>query len=409
VSTPGRPLHNQLVIAERADLARGIRVLLAAPVLTATARPDDFDLVRRRRDPLGRWFDYYCGWALVVEPRAGYARLAKVRNPPAARPALRRRTGSAPFDRRRYTLLCVAAAELLATPVTTIGLLAQRVAQACAADPELPAMDTAARAERMAFVDALRLLESFGALQVLDGSTDSFVGSAEAKVLYRVDATLVMRLIAAPNGPSRLPGAPTALPARLDALLHESRYGSAGVDDEQSVVQRNLWLRHAVFRRLLDDPVVHRDELDPAEVDYLVSPTGRQLLRRAADEAGMVLEERAEGWLLVDPDAIATDGRFPDDSSHAKIAALALVDRITAERAGVTDEQLAVETDRLLRRFPRWAKTYQGEDGPLRLRDAALAVLEQFGLVSRAAGLVVPRPAAARYAFGEISEREDRS
>jgi uncharacterized protein (TIGR02678 family) len=400
-----KPLHNQLVIAEREDIARGIRVLLATPVLTAADRPDDFDVVRRRRDPLTRWFDYFCGWTLTVEPRAGYARLAKVRPPTASRPALRRRAGAAPFDRRRYTLLCVAAAELLATPVTTVGLLAHRVAQATAADPDLPTMDTAVRAERMAFVDALRLLESFGAVEVLDGTTEAYVASAEAKVLYRVDATLLMRLVAAPNGPSRIPEPPAEPAARLEALLVESRYRAAAVDEQPSTVQRNLGLRHAVFRRLLDDPVLHRDELGPAEVDYLTSPTGRQLLRRVADEAGMVLEERAEGWLLVDPDAIATDTRFPDDSSHPKIAALALLDRIAAEPAGVADEQLAVETDRLLRRHPRWARTYQGEDGQLRLRDAALAVLEQFGLVQREGAVVTARPAAARYALAGITEK----
>ena len=401
-----RPLSNQLAIAEREDLARGIRALLASPLLTARDRPDDFEVIRRRREPLIRWFDYFCGWALTMEARAGYARLAKVRRLERGRPALRRRSGAAPFDRRRYTLLCVAAAELLATPVTTIGLLADRVAQASAADPDLPGMDTASRAERMAFVDALRLLESMGAVEVLDGATESYVSSTEAKVLYRVDATLLMRLIAAPNGPSRLLDPPAALTDRLDSLLHEARYAGANPDDEPSAVQRNLGLRHAVFRRLLDDPVVHRDELSPAEIDYLTSPTGRQLLRRAAEEAGLVLEERSEGWLLIDPDGIATDSRFPDDTSHPKVAALALLDRLNAEPAGVTDEQLTVAADHLLRRHPRWAKAYQGEDGSRRLRDAALAVLEQFGLVHRSGPLVLVRPVAARYAVAGISEPE---
>jgi uncharacterized protein (TIGR02678 family) len=401
-----KPLHNQLVIAEREDIARGIRALLASPVLTARNQPEEFDVIRRRREPLVRWFDYFCGWALTVEARAGYARLAKVRRVGRGRPALRPRSGAAPFDRRRYMLLCVAAAELLSTPVTTIGLLADRVVQACAADPDLPSMDTASKAERMAFADALRLLESVGAIDVLDGATESYVSSAEAKVLYRVDATLLMRLIAAPNGPSRLVEPPVELGGRLETLLHEARYAGATVDDEPSAVQRNLALRHAVFRRLLDDPVVHREELSPAEIDYLTSLTGRQLLRRAAEEAGFVLEERAEGWLLVDPDGIATDSRFPDDASHAKIAALALLDRLNAEQAGVTEEQLTMEVERLLGRHPRWAKAYQVEDGSRRLRDAALTVLDQFGLVRRSGAVVSARPAAARYAVVSMAEKE---
>ena len=119
----------------------------------------------------------------------------------------------------------------------------------------------------------------------------------------------------------------------------------------------------------------------------------------------MELEERAEGWLLIDPDGLATDTRFPDDGSHAKVAALALLDRINAEPGGITPEQLTVDTAALLRRFPRWAKAYQDDDGQRRLRDAAVAVLTQFGLVRRAGPLVVGRPAAARYALIDVSAR----
>lgn len=203
-------LANQLVVVEREEVARGIRLLLAQPLITERADPVAFEVVRRRKEPLAKWFDYTCGWSLVVEPRRGYARLLKVR--PAAdasRPALRPRAGRAPFDRRRYVLLCVTAAELTSVPMTTIGLLADRVVQAMAADPALSPFDTTSRRERMAFVDVLKLLESYGVLAVVDGLTESFVDTAEAKVLYRVDVTLLMRLPAAPVGPSRL-----ALPAQ---------------------------------------------------------------------------------------------------------------------------------------------------------------------------------------------------
>ena len=89
-------LANQFVIAERTDLARGVRVLLAKPLLRAASDPVDFELVRRRKEPLAGWFDYYCGWTLLVRP--GYARLVKVRtDPDDTRPARRSRTGRAPF------------------------------------------------------------------------------------------------------------------------------------------------------------------------------------------------------------------------------------------------------------------------------------------------------------------------
>jgi uncharacterized protein (TIGR02678 family) len=394
-------LANQLVVAEREDVARGIRLLLGRPAITERSDPAAFELIRRRQDPLVKWFDYHCGWQLVVEPRLGYARLLKIRSSPdASRPARRPRTGRAPFDRRRYVLLCVITAELLTVPVTTVGLLADRVVQACGADPALPAFDSASRAERMAFVDALRLLEALGALHVLDGSTDSYADSADAKVLYRVDATVLLRLTAAPVGASRIAVLPDQVAPRFEELLRETvreqRYGGSG-DDAGSVAQRNLRLRHSILRRLLDDPVLHHDDLTEEELAYLTSLTGRQIVRRAAEQAGFLLEERADGLLLVDPDGIATDSRFPDDSASARVAALLLLEPLTAATGGLTPEELASAARALLLRFPRWAKLYQAADGPERLAQDAVRVLTDFGLAQRRGDRIVTRPAAARY------------
>jgi uncharacterized protein (TIGR02678 family) len=400
-------LANQLVIAEKEEVARGIRLLLAQPLIAERSAPEHFELIRRRWEPIWRWFEYYCGWQLVVEPRLGYARLFKVRAAAdPSRPARRLRSGRASFDRRRYVLLCVVAAELLAVPVTTVGLLADRVRQATAADDVLAAFDTASRAERMAFVDVLRLLESYGVVEVVDGSTDAYVDSAEAKVLYQVDPTLLLRLLVVPVGPSQLAVPTDEVVLRFDEMLcavsRERRYGAA--DDGGSEVQRNLWLRHSVFRRLVDDPVLYFDDLSAAERGYLASPTGRQLLRRAATEGGFVAEERAEGVLFVDPDGIATDGRFPDDASTAKVAALLLLDGLDG---AVSTEQLEVAADALLARFPRWAKQYRDDGGAGHLVADAVAVLLDFGLVRVTAGLVHPLPAAARYAVAGTRSAEE--
>jgi uncharacterized protein (TIGR02678 family) len=399
-------LSNQLVIAERDEVSRGIRIMLASPLVHERGAPESFDLVRRRQNPIKKWFDYYCGWTLAVEPRLGYARLAKVRPmADASRPVRRHRSGRAPFDRRRFVLFCVAAAELLSVPVTTVGLLADRVTRATTTDPVLANFDTSARGERMAFVDALRMLERLGAIDVLDGATESFVDTADAKVLYRVDATLLMRLLAAPTGVSQLAMPVDEVPTRFDELLsavsRERRYGAAAQHSSGtspvSEVQRNLWLRHSIFRRLVDDPVVYLDDLTEDERSYINSPTGRQLLRRAADEGGFLVEERAEGVLFVDPDGIATDSRFPDDGNNAKVAALLLLDGIDSV---TTTEQLQVAAAALLARFPSWAKGYRGETGTHALVADALEVLRGFGLVRVADGRVHPLPAAARYAVG---------
>ncbi len=240
---------------------------------------------------------------------------------------------------------------------------------------------------------------------MIDGVTDSYVDSDSAKVLFRVDTTLLLRLLAAPTGPSQLGIPASEVPLRVDELLaelvRERRYGPASDPGKHtdtsgiSETQRNLWLRHSVFRRLVDDPVVYFDDLTADERAYLASPTGRQLLRRAADQGGFVLEERAEGVLFVDPEGIATDSRFPDDAATAKVAALLLLDTMSGP---ATDEQLRRAAADLLTKFPRWARTYQGEEGARQLVADALVVLRSFGLVrTHASGLVVPLPAAARY------------
>jgi len=226
----------------------------------------------------------------------------------------------------------------------------------------------------MAFVDVLRWLELYGVLEVVDGTTESFVDTAEAKVLYRVDSTLLLRLFAAPVGPSQLSVPPEEVALRLDELLaivtHERRYGRPILEQPDAVaisdVQRNLWLRHSILRRLVDDPVVYLSDLSADQRGYLASPTGRQLLRRAADQGGFQLEERAEGMLLVDTDAIATDSKFPDDASTAKVAALLLLDKLQGSAA--TTAQLEFHASELLARFPRWAKSYRDADGPAKLR-----------------------------------------
>ncbi|MGH4013606.1 MAG: TIGR02678 family protein [Pseudonocardiaceae bacterium] len=399
-------LGSQLDRIEAEETSRAIRLLLAHPLLTSSGDPTGFDLVRRRRDALTRWFEEHCGWRLVVEARDGYARLLKVRPEiDATRPLRRDRSTRAPFDRRRYTLLAIVCAELLATPVTTIGLLADRVAHATAAEPAIESFQTSRRPERAAFVDALKLLERAGALRALDGTAESYLDSDAAKVLFQVDTTLLLRLLAAPRAPSTVDFEPGDLDdgdRGLAALTREPRYGAAPEGGEVADAQRNLWLRHSVTRRLLDDPVVYRDELTDAQLGYLASPTGRRLVRQAAEQAGFLFEERAEGYLLVDPDGLATDQRFPDDSSHPKIAALVLLDQLVAAGTAVPDTELAGRAATLLERFPSWAKNYRSEDGAARLAADAVDVLCAFKLVAREGqpghAAVRALPAAARFA-----------
>lgn len=391
-------LAGRVAAAERDEIARAVRALLATPFLSAEDDPAAFDIVRRRHQHLVEWFDRHCGWRLHVDVRGGYARLLKVSDrPDPTRPVRRQRSTKAPFDRRRYALLCVVCAELLTTPTTTIGLLASRVTEATAADAEVPTFDAARREERAAYVDALTFLEHLRMIRADDGITENFVDSTEAKVLYQVDTSRLLHLLAAPVPPSRVSA------GDVDALVAEQRYGEAADPDaDVADAQRNLWLRHSVTRRLLDDPVVYEDELTDEQRAYLASPTGRRLVREVAEEAGFVLEDRAEGWMLIDLDAVATDDRFPRERSNAKQAALLLLDRLLAAAgAPVPVADLTAEVAGWLDREPSWARAYQSEGGAARLVTEALDVLCAFGLASRTDEGVRCRPAAARYAASE--------
>lgn len=422
---------NRRVTQTRDEMALGIRALLTSPLLTREHDEVAFTAVRRRRTELISWFDYFCGWTLTVEPRQGYARLAKVRaedsHVAVPRPARRVRGTGAPFDRRRYTLLFLVAAELTVVGRTTIGLLAQRVAHTCALEEGIADFDSSVRAERAALVDALLLLEDYGALTSVDGSTESYLAGDDALVLYRADTARLARLISAPVPPSRIGG------SRPDpaGLTVEERYGPSvedadgargpeplegsreGVDtrfpeDDAMVApthnQRLLRARHHLMRRLLDDPVVYTADLSVAEAEYAATPSGRGLLRRAAAEAGFVLEERAEGYLLVDPQGWATDDVFPG-VGNVKQTALLLLDVLLDAGDPLSWSALVGEVEGLLERKPSWARSFRGEGGAERLTREALAVLVGHGLVRGApdpGGGAHPRyrplPAAHRYA-----------
>ena len=436
VRPPARAANRQVTQA-RDEMALGIRALLTSPLLTREHDEVAFTTVRRRRTELISWFDYFCGWTLTVEPRQGYARLAKVRSEDShvavPRPARRVRGTGAPFDRRRYTLLFLVAAELTVVGRTTIGLLAQRVAHTCALEEGIADFDSSVRAERAALVDALLLLEDYGALTAVDGSTESYLAGDDALVLYRADTARLARLISAPVPPSRIGGSRPA-PAGLTV---EERYGPSveeaggaewpepvegsesvegsgqGVDerfpeDDAMVApthnQRLLRARHHLMRRLLDDPVVYTADLSVAEAEYAATLTGRGLLRRAAAEAGFVLEERAEGYLLVDPQGWATDDVFPGEG-NVKQTALLLLDVLLDAGDPLSWNALVGEVEGLLERKPSWARSFRGEGGAERLTREALAVLVGHGLVRGAAdpaGGAHARyrslPAAHRYA-----------
>lgn len=378
-------------LAEERSLA--IRHLLATPLVDIDADPDAFRLVARHQGDLTEWFDATCGWTLAVDVAAGFARLAKrAAEVDASRPLNRTRGLRQPFDRRRYQLLCLVCAELVKHPVSTIGILAGAVG----------GLDTSRHAERAAFVDALRALVAWGALRTSGGEVDSFLVSDRGNAMLMADTARLHRLITSATAPSALADGLDA-DAAIDALLREPRYGEAPTDPEAADPdQRMRWVRHTLARRLLDDPVAYFDDLSPAEIDYVSTPSGRKWLRDKVAEAGFELEERAEGLLAVDPEGIATDRHFPAPAGNAHQLALLLLDRLAQPPGALEPRTLRREVDGVLERFPGWARSHREGDGPDRLAEEAVDLLVGFGLAAReAGGRVVARPALSRYRCGE--------
>src|SRR5690606_12827953 len=173
--------------------------------------------------------------------------------------------GLADYDRRRYVLLCLACAVLeRADPQITLRLLGERI-MVEATDPALVAQGYTftlrSASERRELVAVCRTLLDQGVLERVAGNEESFVhdsGWQQADALYDVQRRLLAGLLAAVRGPSTWPAgeAPQTSEARLHALVTTHT-----TDSEQC---RRDALRHALARRLLDDPVLYADTL-PAD------------------------------------------------------------------------------------------------------------------------------------------------
>jgi uncharacterized protein (TIGR02678 family) len=421
-------VNTVLADQDAADRARGIRALLSRPMLDRRAA-DDFTAVVVHAEWLQRWFDDKCGWVLVVDGRHGFARLRKVPVTTDSRRGLRtNRSTSRPFNRRRYTLLCVAAAVLSDTSRPQISLrdVVDRIAAMTADRAGLEPFVPARRDERIALVDALGAFADLGVLRLVESRGD-YVSAETANALYDIDDRRLGHLIAAPRSPS--------LSATLAELMHEDRYGAwPGASDDPDAghragtadlpeargipaLQRSLALaasgtsagsaeqsrrrvRHRIMRRLLDDPVLYLDTLDDVERSYLQATVAS--ITTWIREAGMVLERRSEGWAVIDPDDTTTDVRFPEGNDVIKHTALLLIDTLlpTAVPAGpVRHPRRAAElavADRL-RANPGWARAYQDEGGAARLAGSALELLAGLDLVRLDDAGLHLLPAAGRY------------
>lgn len=375
-----------------AERTRAVRALLARPLLVSKqAEREDWLAVLRQQGWLRPWFSQRTDWVLRVDARAGYARLEKriawdVSD--ASRGAVLASANFRPMSRRGYVLLCLIAAELVATNLRQVLVrdLATSVAELTAAEG-FEAYEATRRVERQALVDALRLLQDLGVLHLDDGSADAYLDDGDA--LYSVDADLLGSLVIERGLPG---GAPNfAVLGREPEPLSE---------DAMRARQR----QH-LARRLLDDPAVYEADLEPEVAAHLHGQSGRGLAQ-TAEQAGLQVERRSEGMAAIDAEGDLTDLKFPNVGTVAHAALL--VCELLSERAQVIGKaeilrRSALEDlvgDLLNAHRDEWAAKYiEARDPVTQLTDEVVDRLVAFRLVRETdGGGILPLPAIARFA-----------
>ena len=394
---------------QREEFRACVRALLMTPLMTPAH--DDFTAVRRQGEALRDWFLRETGWILQVERES--ARLYK-------RPGdLTDTTRGLPgYDRRRYVLLCLACAALeRADPQITLRLLGERLLD-LSAEPGLDFTFTLqAQHERRELVWVCRTLLDLGVLHRVAGDEETFVQARgdQADALYDVQRRMLAGFLAAVRGPSTwtLEDAPVTIDAQLHALVDEHV-----ADSEEG---RRTALRHQLARRLLDDPVIYVETLDPDARAYFFNQRGA-MAARLCEAAGLVAEQRAEGAALVDEAGLLTDVAMPAEGTNAHVTLLvaeflAAGQRRRSDGADMTQvpAQIVREHDiadflhRAKGEFGRYWRKSAREPGAERVL-AAIAIerLEKLQLAVREDDGVHPLPALARFALGEAEIRENR-
>jgi uncharacterized protein (TIGR02678 family) len=358
------------------ELTGAARALLTRPWRTAEADHPLFLLIRRHAEQLDRWFTQRLGYRLVVGTDT--ARLTKSGHIPRDRPL--RTPTQRPFTGPEYTLLALVLAATAAGPdrISLRDLVLQ--VRSAAADAGI-ALD-GATSERRALVTALRWLVDHDVVRELDRSVSGYEADADA------DALLEIR-----NDRMALLPAPALVGARsADELL--DRAGGEGTG------------RAALRRRLVEDPVLHADDVAPEDWAELRRRFGEES-RYCEEMFGLAIEARAEGAAAIDVDGGCTDIPFPAGGTTAH-AALLLLDALTTRyRDGADPEDLDREVRELLERYGRyWRKDVE----PDALLDEVVALLTAMAVVTvEPDGLVRPRPVAARFApdVAEVDAGDD--
>ena len=339
---------------QRDEFRSALRALLMTPLMAPTHA--HFAAVRRQADALREWFSRETGWMLQVERDgarlykrpAGVVSMSSTTTGATTNTAPDTTRGLPGYDRRRYTLLCLACAVLdRADAQITLRLLGERLLL-LAAEPALAARGFSfalvAQQERRELVAVCRTLLGLGVLQRVAGDEDGFLqasqdlsGQAQGDALYDIQRRALAGLLAAVRGPSTW--AADDMPGTLETRLLAITTEHVADSDEA----RRTALRHRLARQLLDDPVVYADTLDVETRAYFMNQRGT-LATRLCEATGLLPEQRAEGLALVDADGDLTDVALPAEGTDPHVALLVAQDLAALCRAAVTASTTAGTT-----------------------------------------------------------------
>jgi uncharacterized protein (TIGR02678 family) len=375
---------------------RAVRLLLRQPLITSReAHRAKFTEVRKHASWLADWFAREAGWAVQTDHSVTRLRKIPASHADGSRPA---QPGRQPFSRRRYVLACLALATLeRAESQVTLGWLVDRIVRLASEDDIAAAGITftlQTRDERSDLVAVAKLLLEIGVLARVAGDEQAFVNDT-GDALYDVDRTVLSVLLIGRRGPSTVRALTTA--ERLAALTHEP---GPGTEDG-----RNRSIRHALTRRLLDDPVLYYSELTDEERAYLDRQRGL-MLRRLTDATGLIAEVRSEGIALLDPTGEATDLGMPEEGTdgHATLLlAEFLAERLRSGQSEPVALQVLVAHMADLARAHRahWRKGVTEPGADRALTHQAIRRLTALGLAVETADGIAPQPALARFGYGQ--------
>lgn len=379
------PLMGTTAAHDAAARREGARALLRNPRLTVRSHPEELAVVRRYGRELKGLFATVLGYPLVVE--ASFARLVKSPVSHDGPPRAAKRASGIEFSPRTYAYLALVCAGLLA-PDTGEQVLMSALVERFRSDAAIAGLavdDTLA--ERRNLVAVIDLLVGWGVLEETDGTAAGW-GERKEEALLTVNRALLPHLLARPLHDAETPG-----------QLWEA--------DPEAGEQPRRSLR----RKLVENPLVRREDLSDAERDAL-SRERTEISRVLEESFGLTLEVRAEGALCFDRDNELSDVAFPGTGTVRQAALLLLNELIAkaAPRAGTTATvgghdvpglacawrdvggilaELAGRYDNV------WGADYVGNLD--RLRAEAVSVLDAFGLVRITDDSLVVHPAAARY------------